>query len=133
MTHKLLTQIVRFAASGVANTGLGLAAIYAAMALGAQYVVANALGYAIGLVISFLINRNWTFQRKTGSAHREIAPFLLLALVAYAANLAAVVSLVEIAEAAKTVAQLFGVGIYAVCSFLGMKFFVFPTDRSPDQ
>lgn len=133
MTQKLVVQLARFAASGVANTGLGLAAIYLAMALGVQYVVANALGYAIGLVISFLINRNWTFQRKVGDAHREILPFLLLALAAYLANLAAVVSLVELAGAPAIMAQLVGVGVYAICSFLGMKYLVFPTDRSPDQ
>jgi len=133
VTQKIVVQLVRFAASGVANTGLGLAAIYMAMLFGIQYIIANALGYAIGLACSFLINRTWTFQRKTGGAHKDIIPFLLLALAAYAVNLAAVVSLVELTGTPVVMAQLVGVVVYAICSFLGMKYLVFPSDRSPDQ
>ena len=132
MINSTLVQLARFTLSGFANTGMGLAAIYIAMALGAQYIIANALGYAIGLVCSFFINRVWTFKVKSKHAHKDILPFVVVALTAYALNLATVVSLVEVLRIPAPQSQLAGVVVYAICSFLGMKYIVFSADRSTE-
>lgn len=129
---ELLTQLVRFATSGVANTALGLIAIYLAMAAGLQYVTANAVGYAVGLACSYLLNRNWTFEQKGRAFHKDILPFLVLAVAAYAANLVAVVFSVEFLGVSPALAQLVGVALYAALNFIGMKYFVFPPDRNID-
>jgi putative flippase GtrA len=54
----LVRQSLRFGAVGVVNTAIGLTAIYALMFFfGVGPILANAVGYAIGLVISFAPNR----------------------------------------------------------------------------
>nr|WP_225908183.1 GtrA family protein [Hyphomonas sediminis] len=123
---------MRFAASGIANTCFGLAIIYLAMAAGVQYVFANMVGYAAGLGLSFALNRFWTFERRSGSAHKDIAPFLILALAAYGANLVTVIALIELIKINPAIAQLAGVATYAVINFAGMKYFVFPSDGGSD-
>jgi putative flippase GtrA len=52
-------SFLRFSAVGVINTLLGLTVIFALMRFGGvQYIVANAMGYAIGTVVSFVLNRS---------------------------------------------------------------------------
>ncbi|WP_411817111.1 GtrA family protein [Hyphococcus sp. DH-69] len=124
MTNHLGHQIARFFATGAANTIVGLIAIYALMAVGVHYAISNAIGYAIGLSISFFLNRSWTFGIN-GKIGIEAFHFLILAAVAYAINLSVVALAVEGLGASAYLAQLFGVVSYSVVSFLGMKYLVF--------
>lgn len=62
MTHGDLREAGRFLSVGVANTVVGLLVIYAAkFFLRLGDVPANALGYAVGLLLSFALNSRWTF------------------------------------------------------------------------
>lgn len=59
---------IRFCSVGVLNTLIGLAIIFGLMRFGGvQYVLANAIGYAIGMMLSFALNRSWTFAHKVRS------------------------------------------------------------------
>jgi putative flippase GtrA len=120
----LVRQLVRFGASGAANTIVGGCIILLLMAVGVQYLVANAAGYAAGFVLSYFLNRSWTFEVKSrvGSGAPQ---FILVVAVAYAANLSLVLTLVEGAGVNRYAAQVCGIGTYAVLSFLGMKYFAF--------
>ena len=55
-------QLVRFLFVGALNTTIGLACIVAAMRwLAMDYRLANAVGYAAGCVLGFVLNRTWVF------------------------------------------------------------------------
>lgn len=125
----LIGQAGRFGASGVVNTALGVFVIYLLMALGVNYVLANAGGYLVGLVTSFLLNKHWTFRTK-GDQAGELIRFLAVFAVAYLVNIAAVACAVEILGWHPFAAQLLGVACYAALSFLGMKFLVFADKKS---
>ncbi|WP_426168109.1 GtrA family protein [Sandarakinorhabdus sp. DWP1-3-1] len=120
-------RFVRFLIVGVLNSAVGLALIYAAMALGADYRVANAIGYAGGILISFVVNRGWTFAHD-GDWRASFARWLVVVGVAYAAQFAAVVWLHGLGVDAR-IAQALGVPIYTVLAFLGARRFAFP-DRA---
>jgi putative flippase GtrA len=64
ITMKPRRTLWRFAVVGAVNTFVGLAFIYSARAMGLGEVSANATGYAIGLVLSFGLNRFWTFRHR---------------------------------------------------------------------
>jgi putative flippase GtrA len=126
---ELLRQSIRFATVGLANTAIGLAAIYAVMFFfQTGPAIANAIGYAIGLAVSFSLNRVWTFNSDRPVGH-VLPKFLLVAALSYLLNLGAVV-----AAASHSVnpylAQLLGVGIYTVCVFFGCRWFVFAPRRT---
>jgi putative flippase GtrA len=54
---------LRFAAVGVANTLIGLISIDLCLsALKLGNVAANGLGYAVGIIVSFFLNKHWTFS-----------------------------------------------------------------------
>ena len=126
----LLQQLRKFATTGLLNTLVGLSTIYLLMALGSHYAVANVAGYLVGLVISFVLNRYWTFNRRDAAVGKDAMRFVLLFLVAYSCNLALVAVAIEELLIPPAVAQLMGVVLYNVLNFVGMKFFVFSLKKA---
>jgi putative flippase GtrA len=123
-------RFARFLAVGVLNSAVGLALIYAAMALGADYRVANAIGYAGGILISFVVNRGWTFAHD-GDWRASFVRWLAVVGVAYAAQFAVVIGLTEGLGVDARIAQALGVPVYTLLSFLGARRFAFPTRATP--
>lgn len=116
---------LRFALVGVANTAAGLAAIYfCKAALGLGDVAANAAGYAFGLALSFALNASWTFRYR-GAMAPAVLRFIMSFIVAYGANLAAVLLLIDRLGVNAYVAQAIGVLPYTVAFYLLSKRFVF--------
>ena len=58
----LVPQLVRFGLVGATNTALTLAAYAGFVALHAPVPLAGAVGWGVGAVNGFLLNRAWTFR-----------------------------------------------------------------------
>lgn len=126
----LLRQSLRFGTVGLVNTAIGLAAIYAVMFFfQTGPAIANAVGYAFGLAVSFLLNRIWTFNSNRPVTH-VLPQYLLVAAIAYLLNLSVVLAAISYFSANHYLAQLLGVGIYTVCMFFGCRWFVFAPQHS---
>ncbi|HYB23230.1 MAG TPA: GtrA family protein [Solirubrobacteraceae bacterium] len=65
----VLVQFVKFGIVGVSNTLLTLA-VYVVLlkVLGVWYLAASAIGFIVGAVNGFLLNRRWTFRGHVGDA-----------------------------------------------------------------
>jgi putative flippase GtrA len=65
----VLLQFVKFTIVGVSNTLLTFA-VYTLLlkVLGVWYLAASAIGFVVGAVNSFLLNRRWTFRGHVGDA-----------------------------------------------------------------
>jgi putative flippase GtrA len=65
----VLVQLVKFGIVGVSNTLITLA-VYTVLlkVLGVWYLAASAIGFALGAVNGFLLNRRWTFRGHVGDA-----------------------------------------------------------------
>lgn len=117
-------QISRFATVGVLNTLVGVAMIFACyQLLGLGLTLSNAIGYGVGLTISFALNGAWTFGASQYTA-AAITKFLVIVAIAFAANLAAINLLMAIGTP-YPIAQLIGVCTYSALVFLGMKYAIF--------
>src|ERR1700733_12389687 len=87
-------SIIRFIFVGVANTAVGLSVIWGTRNLiGASDVIANIAGYAVGITVSFMLNKRWTFAFK-GSHGAALCRFLTVFAVSYSANLLLVLALI---------------------------------------
>lgn len=123
----LVRQSVRFGVVGMLNTLVGLAAIYSLMFfLDASPGFANAAGYVVGLSVSFVLNRIWTFGNRQRIVH-VLPRYLLVACCCYLLNLSIVLLSTASKSASPYLAQLFGVGPYTITMFLGCRWFVFTT------
>lgn len=131
-----MNQFIKFLMVGVLNTSLGYAVIFSCMYLaGLSAVASNVTGYLVGLIISYALNRNFTFK-STSKSGLEIARFLFVFLVAYLANLGVLILLIRYAAVHEGAAQVLAGMVYVVTSFLMNKYYVFrsPTlERSVDR
>jgi len=118
-------SLIRFLLVGVFNTFLGLFIIwFAKWFWRLDDAIANAIGYAIGINVSFMLNKRWTF-RHTGSSGIALIKFFLVTGVAYLANLATVLALIHIAKVDGYFAQALGIAPYTTVVYLGGRFFAF--------
>jgi len=118
-------QFLRFLSVGILNTGVGLLVIFCAKAFGgAGDVLSNALGYSVGLTVSFLANRSWTF-RSASSPIVAAQRFILAFFVAYASNLATVMFLIDALQVNSYLSQTAGILPYTLVFFCLNKYFVF--------
>lgn len=120
----LRSPLIRFSLVGIANTFFGLTTIYAAKLVGWNDVAANSAGYAVGISISFFINKTWTFSYR-GPTLRAAYKFALITGAAYIANLAAVLLCIHAFGVNPYAAQLIGVPVYAGLSYIGYRKFAF--------
>ncbi len=119
-------QLFRFLVVGLANTGFGLLCIWGAMRfLALGDVAANFFGYACGLILSFVLNRSWTFAH-SDAAVRTFPRWLAVAAVAYLVNLGVVLAGHRLLGVNPYLAQPLGIGVYTAIMFFGSRHFVFP-------
>jgi putative flippase GtrA len=124
MTRLILESARRFGVVGVVNTLAGLAVIFFAKAvLSFNDVAANVTGYAVGIGVSFVLNRRWTFV----SDHALLPSFLKFIVVigvAYAVNLLTVLWAIGIGVD-DYAAQAMGIVPYALLGYAGSRWFAF--------
>ena len=124
----MVRQFAVFLSVGLINTIAALAVILIlSEILGVHYVVANAVGYAFGLALGFVLHRNVTFksQSDTQKQRSELIKFLVVFAVAYMIQLAALIVLVRGLGLPDQYAQVIAIGIYAVVNFIGNRVFTF--------
>ena len=120
-----MSQFARFILVGFLNTGLGYAIIFACMyVLNFSAVVSNIAGYFFGLIISYTLNRRFTF-RSTAQSRPEIVRFLAVFLVSYLANLAVLLLMIRQFGMHEGTSQLLAGAVYVVASFVMNKYYVF--------
>ncbi|MDM0081984.1 GtrA family protein [Variovorax sp. J31P179] len=120
-----MKHLLKFAMVGVLNTALGYAVIFGCMYLfGLGAVVSNVLGYAVGLVVSYSLNRSFTF-RSSGARRVEAVRFVAIFLLAYLANLGVLVLSTRRFGWHEGVAQVIAGVVYFGLSFVLNKYYVF--------
>lgn len=130
---QLAGAAVRYGLVGVLNTAVGYAVILALdLGLRLNPFLANAGGYAVGLLVSFALSRGFVFRsrdsvRKAGPRYliAVAASFLLNQLVMGAAR-----PLLPDTALGHAASQLAGMASYTVALFLISYFWVFPQRRT---
>ncbi len=116
---------LRFAAVGLANTAVGFSLIVFAMyVLQLNYALANVAGYAVGLVMSYFLNRYWTF-RSRGKMRTEMPRFLAVFAGSYLVQFLLVIAMREHLRFDKLVAQAVGIAAFTLCSYLGHRLWTY--------
>ncbi len=114
----MTSRIWRFSVVGVVNTAVGLAVIYGALFAGLGDFSSNALGYGVGLVVSFVLHRGWTFSGRTRTLSRDAVGFGLAWATAYLANLAVIGAGRSLGFVENPFVQLSGVLVFTATFYL---------------
>ena len=122
-------SIVKFLLVGVVNTLVGLGVIWITKEmLGASDTAGNLTGYTVGVTVSFLLNKQWTFRFR-GDRGASLPRFLAVFVISYSANLATVLSLVRLTSLDSFLCQAAGTVPYSALFYLGCRWYAFPGSR----
>ncbi len=92
------------------------------MFLGISATISNAIGYGIGSILSFYLNRKYTFK-STLNSKIVIFKFFTVLAISYGANFLVLQELLKSIN--PYLAQIGSAIVYTSLSFLLVKFFVF--------
>lgn len=122
---QFITKAFKFGLVGVLNTLVTLAVIFILKeGLGVYYITANWIGFAAGVINSFIFNKLWTFKSRK-MVGREIFLFILVTGVCYFIQLGILVLLKERLKWPFFWAQIAAMVIYTGLGFLGNNFLTF--------
>lgn len=125
MAHVLRAQVSRYSLVGILNTLATLLVIYGLKAgFSAGDYSANATGYGVGLILSFYLNRAYTFGHD-GALSGAAVRFLVAFAICYAINLAIVAVLVERVGMNGYLAQPCGMVFFTISFFILLRMHVF--------
>ena len=125
----MIKQFSKYISVGALNTIAGVSVIILCKAVFSfGDITSNLIGYGVGLLLGFLLNRAWTF-RYAGNIWWASCRYIVAFLFAYSCNLVVVLALINEAGVNSYLAQTFGVLPYTIVFFLLSKYFVFQQKR----
>jgi len=118
-------QLGKFGAVGVTGYAVNLA-VYTALLRGAgwHYAAAATASFLVAVTNNYLWNRLWTFRDQRGHVAFQGLRFLVVALVAYVANLG-ILSVLIAFGSDKVIAQAIAIVLVTPLNFLGNKLWSF--------
>ena len=117
-----LPEFLRFAIVGVLQNGANLASFAGLVTIGVDFRIAAVIAGAVGLVMSFALNRSWTFVH--ASHHRLSSQALRYTAIFIAATLAGIAVLwvlVTMASVPEIAAQAVAILIVAPLSYAAQR------------
>ena len=122
---KSVTQLVRYGLVGV-SSNICLYLLYLlATRVGAGHKTAMTAVYALGIAVTFLLNRRWTFQHNAGCSG-ALGRYLASYAIGYVVNFFGLFVFVDRLGFAHQLVQGLMVFVVAGLLFVLMKFWVFP-------
>ena len=132
MLKKLLDgKLVKFLIVGVINTLIGAAIMFLLYNMAnCSYWLSSAANYIVGGIVSFILNKHFTFKNKD-SLKRTVPRFVLNVAVCYGVAYGIAKPLVRHLmggfplKAQENTAMLAGMVLYTALNYLGQRFFAF--------
>ena len=123
----MLVQFVKFGIVGISNTLLTLV-VYTVLlkVFGVWYLAASAIGFAVGAVNGFLLNRRWTFREHVGDALTPVR-WAIVQTCGLAVNEGLLYVFVHDAHLDKLLAQLCATAVVTVSTFFANRAWTFRT------
>ena len=113
----MLVQFVKFGVVGISNTLLTLI-VYTLLlkVFGVWYLAASAIGFILGAINGFLLNRRWTFREHVGDALTPVR-WGIVQTCGLGINEALLYVLVHHAQLDKLLAQVCATAVVTVTTF----------------
>lgn len=122
----MLSQLLKYGLVGASNTLITFIVIAILTQFDVNPYASNSIGFAAGLINSFILNSRFTFERKSNS--QNALKFALAFLVAYLLNLGVLYYAMTLPNIHNILAQLLAMITYNIAFFLFMKTWVFKSD-----
>lgn len=124
-------QFIRFLGVGVINTAVGTGTMFLLYnVFGAGYWISSAFNYIVGSIVSYILNKKFTFKNQD-SNKKTIIKFVVGIAVCYGIAYGIAKPLVhtllvgQSQKMADNMAMLVGMGLFVIINYLSQKFFTF--------
>lgn len=124
MNKLLQSSLIKYLLVGVVNTIFGYFIIFLLMYLGAMPEIANIIGYICGILLSYFLNKHFTFQSKN-SHKRDFSRFFIAMALAFLINFIVLIITHRIFGINKYVSQIIAGIFYTASGYIFNKFFTF--------
>lgn len=68
---KRFWELIKYGFFGAITTGINLILFFILEYVGVHYIIANTIAYFIAVVINYVFNRNYVFEKETGASKSE--------------------------------------------------------------
>ena len=119
---EIVVQFLKYNLIGIFNTLFGFSIIFSLMFFGLSATTSNAIGYLFGSILSYSLNKKYTFKSKD-KKHSEALKFFMVLAISYLINFITLQYLLNSLN--PYYAQLISGIVYTLSSFSLAKFFVF--------
>ena len=128
-----LFKLVRYLTSGATAAASNLFALFLLVHFGnVHYLKASVLAFAMSVVVSFTMQKFWTFHdNPVHDVHAQFARYLVVILANLALNTALVYLLVEKANVWYLAAQFIATVVIAAAGYVAYRHFVFRDRPAP--
>ena len=131
--YQHIRQVARFGVSGVVALGTNIAILYSFLYAGLWYLAASIIAFLAGFIVSFTLQKFWTFRdHSTDNIHAQAARYFLIVLVNLGLNTILVYLLVEKVHLRPVIAQVIAALVIAVEGFFAYRLLVFNRGASQD-
>jgi dolichol-phosphate mannosyltransferase len=119
-------QLAKFGVVGISGYVVNLV-VYALLLkqAGLHYLLAATGSFLVAATNNYIWNRLWTFRHQRGHVAYQGLRFLIVAVIAYGANLLLLTGLVEVVGVDKIVAQAIAIVLVTPLNFIGNKLWSF--------
>ncbi len=117
-------HLVKYLAIGIVNTIVGYSVIFSLMFFGVRPDISNACGYAVGIIVSFILNKRYNF-RSYGKSYQEFFKFVVSMFAAYLMNLATLLICWKQLKVNPYASQIIAGGAYVLTGYTLSKVWVF--------
>jgi putative flippase GtrA len=127
-----LIQLVKYSLVGASNTLITFLIYIALIAAGIDYLLASAIGYAVGSANSYLLNYRWTFDARGVSHRQTLSRFAVVQGFGISANLGLIYALVHDLGFGKAPAQAVVTLLVLTITFLMNRIWAFAKRAESD-
>lgn len=118
------TTFLRFGITSFLNTLIGFGAIFFMQEIiHINPYLSNVIGYCIGYLISYSLNRTWTFEF-SGGYLKSVGLFILVSSVAFVCNIIVLYTLLYFHISA-LISQICSIMAHGIMHYIGMKHVAF--------
>lgn len=140
MTNKIIDMAtIKFLMVGVINTLVGTSVMFLLYnVFSASYWVSSAANYIVGSVVSYFLNKYFTFQNKEKSmvqVLKFVVNISICYLIAYGGAKPLVRYLLSSSneKVQDNISMLIGMGLFVVLNYFGQRFIVFKDNKNKDE
>ena len=128
--YHLLLKILRFAIVGGLSTLINYGSFaFLYKIIGLYYLLSSIIGYILGLLTGYALNKNWTFIAQVDENKSYLLGYFIVYIASLILSQLLLLLLVEKIGIVPLVANIFAIMLSTILNFLGANFFVFKKDK----